>query len=358
MARWLDLRPPMQSARWEEIYRKVLSDVREDGSAIHPRRGEAKERIAYAFQIPNPRDRCLLSEARRFSIFQGVGHWLWIMGGRMDLSSITYYNPRAERFSVDLRKLDGAYGPRLFGLGALNQIPNVIELIRGHSDTRRAVAAVYLPEFDSWRSAVDGREDEVPCTVALQFLPRGDRLDAVTYMRSQDGLMVLPYDIFIFTLLQEYVSASVGLRPGTYHHVAGSLHYYVKDSELLEKVLADSTQAAPLMPEMPSGEQSTYLGSLMELEESIRVSCTAHMNLPGRTEFNPRDFVEQASELPEFWKAIALALVAWAAIRLSHEKTLARIREIVPRPFDIYVDRALASISRKAKRSLEAYVGR
>ena len=276
----------------------------------------------------------------------------------MDLSSITYYNPRAERFSVDLRKLDGAYGPRLFGLGALNQIPNVIELIRGHSDTRRAVAAVYLPEFDSWRSAVDGREDEVPCTVALQFLPRGDRLDAVTYMRSQDGLMVLPYDIFIFTLLQEYVSASVGLRPGTYHHVAGSLHYYVKDSELLEKVLADSTQAAPLMPEMPSGEQSTYLGSLMELEESIRVSCTAHMNLPGRTEFNPRDFVEQASELPEFWKAIALALVAWAAIRLSHEKTLARIREIVPRPFDIYVDRALASISRKAKRSLEAYVGR
>jgi len=347
----------MAAQRWEIVYKDLLKSLSTDGQKISPRKGAAREIIGGTFKLENPRDRCLLSPARGFNVFQAVGkHWLWIMAGRMDLPSINYYNPRAPTFSADLRKLDGAYGPRLFGLGVLNQIPHIIDLVAKNPDTRRAVASVYIPEFDSSRTTVQGREDEVPCTIAMQFLPRGGSLNMIVFMRSQDAFGVLPYDLFIFTLIQEFIAKSTKSEVGNYNLHAGSMHYYLRDEARVQEVLTEPPVAAPIMPAMPDGSQDEFLKKVLELEEAIRVECSAHIRLPFRTEFSPRDYLQQADELHDFWKTIVHCLLASAAIQLNNEKALRRVHDEIAKPFDFYTERALSMLAVKAETSLDKFL--
>lgn len=342
-----------QSTTWDATYIDLLRDLRDNGHRITPQKGEAKELIAKQFSLRNPRDRCLSNPVRQFNLFQAVGHWLWVMAGRMDLQSIQYYNPRAGKFSSDRRKLDGAYGPRLFGLGALDQIPRIVELIRNRADTRRAVASVYIPEFDTVRRLIDGAEDEVPCTIALQYLPRDGALHAFSYMRSQDVPNVLPYDVFVFTLMQEYVARSTNKELGEYHHVAGSFHYYSKDEPQVSRIVEADAVHLPPMPLMPEGSQDATLSQVVELEENIRSDAAARLRVPGKTRYSPRAFIEQAAELPDFWGTIVLALVAHAAIRLDDAEALSSVRNETDQPLKFFVERALASSM--ATRSLERF---
>jgi hypothetical protein len=255
-----------------------------------------------------------------------------------------------------LRKLDGAYGPRLFGLGVLNQIPHIIDLVGKSPDTRRAVASVYIPEFDSSRTEVQGREDEVPCTIAMQFLPRAGKLNTIVFMRSQDAFGVLPYDLFIFTLIQEYVARSAKLETGGYHLHAGSLHYYLRDDARVQEVIAETPIAAPVMPSMPEGPQDDFLKQVVELEEAIRADCNAHLRLPFRTGFSAREYLEQADELPDFWTTVVHCLIGSAAIQLSNEKVLRQLHDEIAKPFDCYAERALSMLASKAENSLDRFL--
>lgn len=331
-----------QPKNWDTTYVELLRELRDAGSLIGPQKGQAKEIVAKQFLLADPRDRCLSNPAREFNLFQALGHWLWVMAGRMDLQSIQYYNPRVGMFSADRRKLDGAYGPRLFGLGALDQIPRIVELIQNRPDTRRAVATVYIPEFDTVRRQVDGREDEVPCTIALQYLPRSGVLNAFSYMRSQDVPNVLPYDVFIFTLIQEYIARSTSKELGTYYHVAGSFHYYIRDEERISSIIEAKSVVLPPMPRMPDGTQDQMLSRVVELEENIRSDAMARLRVPGKSRYNPRPFIEEAAELPEFWGNVVLALVALAAIRLDETEALATIHGESDQPVKFFVERALA----------------
>ncbi len=343
------------AARWEDLYRTLLRDLQADSIEVKSHRGSHVERLAASFTLIDPHDRCLLNESRMFPVYYAVGHWLWIMAGRYDLPSIEYYTPKAVQFSSDLRKLDGSYGWRLFGPGSNNQIFHIIELIKERGETRRAVATVYMPDIDSVREAVQGREDEVPCTVALQYLPRGGKLHAVTYMRSQNVVDILPYDIFILTLLHEFVASSLDMELGGYHHLAGSFHYYLKDKASLEAIVHDPTPAGPLMPSMPRGPHNDALKKVLDLEERIRVDATAALRVPGIREFNPRSHLEEAEDLPGFWSEIVKLLVGWAAFSLGNEKWLGRIYDSIAKPFDVYVERSFALISKAKGRALETY---
>jgi len=324
-----------------------------EGKQINPHRGATREILGHDFVIENPIDRCILSQSYSFNIFRAFGHWLWIMAGKMDLPSIEYYAKQVGNLSADQRKLDGAYGPRLFGLGVLNQVPNLISSMQHRGATRRAVATVYIPEFDSHRVTVEGREDEVPCTVALQFLPRDGHLHSVTMMRSQDVFKILPYDVFIFTLIQEYVARSLGLELGEYHHFASSFHVYEADIERANRFISDPTPPGHAMPTMPPGAQDEFLKRVQRLEESIRIDAISRTDAPGATKFRPARFVAAAERLPPFWRDVVLCLVVWSALQDQSTDVIRSLHEKVDPAFKIYVERALVIAS--PKRVLERY---
>ena len=97
---------------------------------------------------------------------------------------------------------------------------------------------------------LEGKSRDCPCLVSLQFILREGVLHSIGHMRSQSALMVMPYDLFLLTMLHEAMAMRLGVGLGCYHHFCGSLHYYEDEAELVDAVLHKYRAAPPEMPPM------------------------------------------------------------------------------------------------------------
>ena len=70
---------------------------------------------------------------------------------------------------------------------------------------------------------------DLPCTISLQYLIREGALHCIVYMRSNDLWLGFPYDVFCFTAFQTKLAMELGVKLGTYTHIAGSLHLYERN---------------------------------------------------------------------------------------------------------------------------------
>jgi hypothetical protein len=106
-----------------------------------------------------------------------------------------------------------AYGPLL-----AKQLPKLVRALKRDPSTRRAV--LYLG------SKTTALSDRAPCTNTIQFLVRDGTLNLVVGMRSWDLVYGLPVDIAAFSLVGLAVAGFLGLLPGRFYAMAGSLHIY------------------------------------------------------------------------------------------------------------------------------------
>lgn len=137
---------------------------------------------------------------------------------------------------------------------------------------------------------------DVPCVSSCQFMLRNDRLHAVLTMRSNDVIWGLPYDVFLFTMIQEMLACELGAELGSYCHIAGSLHLYNQHERLAERVLeAGLTRAAP----MPRMSDLAGLSDFLEFEREMRTA--------GRSDIS----------LSAYWRQLAETLVRHASKALE-----------------------------------------
>lgn len=235
----------MDGGRFDTAYVSLLSRILDDGERARPRGMEVLELRPAALRLTGTlRDRWLTLPGRRVSHALGVLEGLQLVGGFSVPEGLVHVAPQYERFTNPATgRLDGAYGPRLRG-----QVDYVVRLLRQDRDSRQAVAAIY------------GRRDhrasnDVPCTVALQFLLRGGRLELVAFMRSNDAWLGVPYDVIQFSMLQEAVARSLGAEVGVYTHVAASMHLYTRDADRARGLVVRGDRGDPGFvgpPEMPA----------------------------------------------------------------------------------------------------------
>jgi thymidylate synthase len=243
------------------IFREIL----ENGDTARPTKGANREITGILLEVTNPRARLSLTETRS-RLFSAIGEFCWYLAGASDLEFIEYYLSRYADFAED-GTIFGAYGPRLFHWRNTNQLKNVTRILREGPDSRRAVIQL----FDAEDIIV--RHKDVPCTCTLQFLVRGDRLNLVTYMRSNDAFIGLPHDFFCFTMLQEIVARELGIELGTYKHMVGSLHIYEHDLIKAEQFINEGFQSTEVrMPPMPVGDPWAGVSFLLAAEGQIRMT--------------------------------------------------------------------------------------
>jgi len=154
-----------------------------------------------------------------------VAEWLWIQCGRNDVSTIAQYNPNIAAFSDDGVVFAGAYGAPI-----AEQWARVRDTLRNDHNTRQAVFQIYRPPT--------GPTKDVPCTIALQFLIRDEKLNVIATMRSSDVWLGLPYDFFNFTMLANAMSAEVGVELGEAVMQLGSSHLYASDEERAKETIS------------------------------------------------------------------------------------------------------------------------
>jgi thymidylate synthase len=126
-----------------EVFRKILNA----GTHVKPSKGWNRELSGVLLELRQPTARLSRTETKG-TVFSTLGESLWYLAKTNKLDFIAYYIPRYRKFSDDGRTLYGAYGPRLFAMrGGVNQIRNVVNLLKRKPNSRQAVSYPSIPHF-------------------------------------------------------------------------------------------------------------------------------------------------------------------------------------------------------------------
>jgi thymidylate synthase len=222
-------------ASLDEAFLKILGLLLNTGTQAAPRDLSTSELTPFSFSIADPRRRYVSVPERRWSISYAIGELAWHLRGSDAVEEIAFYAPRWRKLANGKAAISGSsYGAKIFSRrhGQQSQWERVLAVLREDRATRRAVLYFADPDADS----LDPKAD-VACALSLQLLIRGRQLDAICTMRSNDAVLGLPYDVFLFTMLQEMAASALGCELGTYYHQVGSLHLYTSQIPLARRVI-------------------------------------------------------------------------------------------------------------------------
>ena len=102
---------------------------------------------------------------------------------------------------------------------SIDQISNVIDMIRRNPDSRRLIVS-------AWNPADVDKMALPPCHCLFQFYVAGGKLSCQLYQRSADVFLGVPFNIASYALLTMMVAQVTGLKPGDFVHSLGDAHLY------------------------------------------------------------------------------------------------------------------------------------
>lgn len=192
---------------------------------VAPRGQKTKELLSVSIELINPRNRLIYHLERKYNYAFNVAEMISYLAGINSVQYMDFWNSNYKQFSDNRVNFRGNYGERL-----KFYIPELIEKLKNDSDTRQATLSVYSSE-DMMRKTKD-----TPCTLALDFKIRDKKLYLHVFMRSNDLIFGLQYDLPAFTMIQEIIANTLGVELGNYNHTTASLHVYERHWELLKEM--------------------------------------------------------------------------------------------------------------------------
>jgi thymidylate synthase len=107
-------------------------------------------------------------------------------------------------------------------------------------------------------------------------------------MRSNDIVWGLPYDVFLFTMLQELLASELSVDIGSYFHYAASFHLYERHFKLAEEILSvDDGICSPMIPMAAIDEIPSFLRCEVALRSGV-----------------PLAEIAGVSELASYWRSL------------------------------------------------------
>lgn len=200
------------------IYGRLMKAISEEGEL------EAKTRdlTNINMTLNNPENSLLLFKKK---------HWKWAFIEMFDRLSPLYFDDRSRwnpgtayhtRPAWD-RKLDkeGGVFDYSYGDHFKDQLPAVIKLLSSKKTDREGIISVWEPKYLVDRDKYQRR----PCTLELHFFRRGEKLNCNAYMRSNDAVNLLPFDIFHHSFIQRFIALKLGCETGYYSHTVSHAYY-------------------------------------------------------------------------------------------------------------------------------------
>ncbi len=315
----------------DDLMHDVIQAIQSDGESIDPRKGACKELRGVLLELSNPRARLSRTETRG-KLFSCLAEFCWYMAGSNQLDFISYYIPEYKRYAEG-DVIFGAYGRRFFNFAGINQVTNVIDLLRREPDSRRAVIQLFAA------GDIAREHNDVPCTCALQFMIRDGALHMVTFMRSNDVYLGLPHDIFCFTMLQELMARTLGAEVGNYKHAVGSLHLYEHNLEAAQQFLDEGFQSTKIaMPTMPEGDPWSAIEFLLKAETTIRAGEQID--------------AEQISAANAYWADLIRLLQVYRFSRDNECDQIADVRgKMASSTYEVFIDQRLSECRKRLMES-------
>lgn len=267
--------------------------------------------------LKEPKNRIFVSSSfpQLFNPGLAIARFFFLLSGSNLIDNIQFYSEGVSRFSDDGITLPGSsYGYRIFSdKYGDSQFSRVINLLNNRRHTKRAAMSIYQRE-DCGRQSKD-----IPCCMSLILSPRGEDLHFTVHMRANNVLKILPYNIFEFSLLFEFIASYTGYHLGDYYHISTSAHFPSVQLPLAKELIGDSNIVEHKMINMPTVTDSTRL-NLIAQENELRKYLINNIEIKELTKKIQSIILIQGSYWGDFF--ITLAFYYLQRKGLQHEARL------------------------------------
>lgn len=171
---------------------------------------------------------------------------LWFLSGS---TNIKYLQENGVRIWNEWADENGELGP-VYGHqwrswpdnhgGTIDQISQVVEMIRHTPDSRRMLVS-------AWNPAEIEQMALPPCHCLFQFYVADGKLSLQLYQRSADTFLGVPFNIASYALLLQMMAQVTGLECGEFVHTTGDTHLYMNH---LEQATLQLTRTPRPLPKM------------------------------------------------------------------------------------------------------------
>lgn len=171
---------------------------------------------------------------------------LWFLSGS---TNIKYLQENGVRIWNEWADENGELGP-VYGHqwrswpdnhgGTIDQISQVVEMIRHTPDSRRMLVSAWNP-VEIEQMALP------PCHCLFQFYVADGKLSLQLYQRSADTFLGVPFNIASYALLLQMMAQVTGLECGEFVHTTGDTHLYLNH---LEQATLQLTRTPRPLPKM------------------------------------------------------------------------------------------------------------
>lgn len=245
-----------------EMYMEVMTLLRHNGVEASSRNGP----VIYipepvTITVNDPEMRVLNDPIRQANPFFHVLEFVWMMSSSRDPAWVAQFNKRMFEYA-DLNnatgelKIHGAYGYRWRQHFAIDQLIQVVDLIRDDNDTRRAVIGMWDPMVDFEPHA------DLPCNTHIYLSNNEGSLDMTVCNRSNDAIWgMCGANAVHLTLLHELLALELGGVVGKYRVFTNNLHVY-KELPWVKEMLNTTGVYYP-----PMGESVPLLRTGETMEE-------------------------------------------------------------------------------------------
>lgn len=235
-------------------YLSLIQEVMDNGLTKTDRTGTGTISIFGAQRKYDLRDGFPMVTTKKVRYDAIVRELLWFLKGATNINDdLTQHTPIWDAWADENGELGPIYGYQWrhwnkyekqedgsFKEGHIDQIQNVIDMIKNKPDSRRIIVS-------GWNVADIEKMALPPCHTLFQFNVMGDRLDLQLYQRSADTALGVPYNIASYATLLMMMAQECDLTPGVFTHTLGDAHIYLNHIEGLNEQLKRTPKKLPTL---------------------------------------------------------------------------------------------------------------
>ena len=171
---------------------------------------------------------------------------LWFLRGDTNVKYLQEHGVRIwNEWADENGELGPVYGHQWrswpdYNGGTIDQIQNVVDMIKNHPDSRRMMVT-------AWNPAEVEQMALPPCHCLFQFYVADGRLSLQLYQRSADTFLGVPFNIASYALLLQMMAQVTGLQPGEFIHTTGDTHLYLNHLDQARLQLTRTPRPLPTM---------------------------------------------------------------------------------------------------------------
>ena len=227
-------------------YLSLLKRILDEGATKTDRTGTGTKSVFGHQMRFNLADGFPLLTTKKLHLKSIIYELLWFLRGDTNVKYLQEHGVRIwNEWADENGDLGPVYGHQWrswpdYNGGTIDQIQNVLDLIRHHPDSRRMVVS-------AWNPAEVEQMALPPCHCLFQFYVADGRLSLQLYQRSADTFLGVPFNIASYALLLQMMAQVTGLQPGEFIHTTGDTHLYLNHLEQAKLQLTRTPRPLPRM---------------------------------------------------------------------------------------------------------------